>query len=336
MIKIGSRFPATRAWVDDPANLRFLKQIGVDYVDFNYSMFPGYRESGAVVDRDDLARLVEALDGAGLKAQRANNTSDDLQAAWLGRPDAQRAIDNACRTVELTGEFGIPLFGLQPFGAVGFGEFRDAAYSNPPSGRGEYRELAVDIAPHLDMPAFPGAPTRDELWERTVGVYRALCPVAENAGVRIAMHGNDPPVASLHGIPQVLTSFEEFDRLFEEVPSPANGMCFCVGTRYESGQDVFEGIRRFGGRDRIVHVHFRNVRGRIPRDGGYAEVMPDLGELDMYRVAKALDDAGFDGVMDYDHVRGIDTDDPLGRTYIAYCVGHMKGVLQSLESNVGS
>jgi len=291
-----------------------------------------HRESGAVVNRDDLARLVEALDEAGLKAQRANNTSHDLQAAWLGLPEAQRAVDNACRTVELCGEFGIPLFGLQPFGAVGFAEFRDPAYSNPPSGRGGYRELSVDIAPHLDMPEFPGAPIPEELWDNTVGVCRAICPVAESAGVRIAMHGNDPPVASLHGIPQVLTSFESFDRLFEEVPSPANAMCFCVGTRYESGQDVFEGIRHFGNQDRIVHVHFRNVRGRIPRDGRYAEVMPDVGELDMYRVAKALHGVGFAGVMDYDHVRGIDTDDPLGRTYIAYCVGHMKGIVQSLES----
>jgi len=107
-------------------------------------------------------------------------------------------------------------------------------------------------------------------------------------------------------------------------------MTFCVGTRYESGENIFEGIRRFG--DKIIHVHFRNVKGTIPKNGEYEEVMPDEGDLNMFEVAKALDDVGYQGTLDYDHLNRISTDSPQGREYIAYCVGHTRGILQSIEA----
>ena len=110
-----------------------------------------------------------------------------------------------------------------------------------------------------------------------------------------------------------------------------NGMTFCVGTRYESGEDVFAGIRKFGRQKRLFHVHFRNVRGTIPADGGYQEVIPDSGDLNRAAVARALAEVGYEGAIDYDHIMHLTTDSPAGREYIAYCVGHMRGILQSLE-----
>ena len=118
----------------------------------------------------------------------------------------------------------------------------------------------------------------------------------------MATHGADPPVPWLHGYPQLIHSFETYDYLFSEVPSPANGVTFCVGTRYESGQNIFEGIRHFGEQNRLFHVHFRNVRGTIPENQGYEEVIPDSGDLNMYEVAKALHDVGYEGCIDYDHI----------------------------------
>ena len=65
-------------------------------------------------------------------------------------------------------------------------------------------------------------------------------------------------------------------------------------------------------------------------------MMPDQGDLSMYQVAEALHDVGYEGVIDYDHIMRLSTDGPAGREYIAYCVGHMKGILQSLETNANS
>jgi mannonate dehydratase len=107
-------------------------------------------------------------------------------------------------------------------------------------------------------------------------------------------------------------------------------MTFCVGTRYESGEDVFEGIRRFGKQGKLCHVHFRNVRGTLPARRGYTEVFVDDGDLDMARVLRALDDVGYDGVIDYDHPVGIVGDEPLPKQYVAFAVGYMKGLIHGL------
>src|SRR4029450_6607615 len=113
-------------------------------------------------------------------------------------------------------------------------------------------------------------------------------PIAERSGTCVAMHGNDPPLPRFCGNPQILCRFADFDRLFAEVPSSANGMTFCVGTRYESGENVFEGIRHFGSQGKLLHVHFRNVRGTLPKSRGYEEVFVDEGDLPMAKVPRAL------------------------------------------------
>ena len=95
-------------------------------------------------------------------------------------------------------------------------------------------------------------------------------------------------------------------------------------------EDVFEGIRHLGGQGRIFHVHFRNVRGTIPANKKYSEVAPDEGDLNMQEVARALDAAGYDGVIDYDHVMKLPGDSSTGRDYIAFCIGYMQGLLAGI------
>ena len=138
------------------------------------------------------------------------------------------------------------------------------------------------------------------------------------------MHGNDPPLYQYLGSPQILCRFADFDRLFSEVPSKHNGMTFCCGTRYESGEDVFEGIRHFGSQGKLLHVHFRNVRGTLPKSRGYAEVFVDDGDMPMAKVVRALDAVGYDGVIDYDHPISVAGDGPLPKQYIAFAVGYMR------------
>ena len=122
---------------------------------------------------------------------------------------------------------------------------------------------------------------------------------------------NDPPLYDYLGNPQILCRFADFDRLFREVPSKHTGITFCVGTRYESGEDIFAGIRHFGGQGKLFHFHFRNVRGTLPVNKGYAEVMMDDGDMDMAKVLRTLHEVGYDGVIDYDHSMGILGDGPV-------------------------
>jgi mannonate dehydratase len=172
--------------------------------------------------------------------------------------------------------------------------------------------------------------TADQLWKGLLNIYRQVIPVIDGSKTRVAMHGNDPPLYDFLGSPQILCRFADFDRLFAEVPSKNNGITFCVGTRYESGENVFEGIQHFGKQGKLFHVHFRNVRGTLPKNNGYAEVMVDDGDLNMAQVLRALDAVGYDGVIDYDHPMSITGDRPLPKQYIAFAVGYMRGLLDSL------
>jgi mannonate dehydratase len=331
MMKIGTRISPD--WLERPADLKFLQQIGVDVVDVTLDICPGYVEAGGRANRAGLQQVVDTLDAAGLKVERANTLNHDYVRTFLNQPGQEEEIENLQVNAELCGEFGFPIMGIQCFQASLFPGFPKGLYKWT-EGRGGYQHLRVELDGALDQPAREGAPTHAEIWEQTLKIYRAVMPVAERNQVRIAMHGNDPPVSSLFGIPQVLTRFADFDRLFAEVSSEYNGMTFCTGTRHESGEDIIAGIKHFGEQGKIFHVHFRNVRGAIPTQQAYEEVLPDEGDLNMTQVAQALQDAGYTGAIDYDHVMRLSNDGPEGRAYIAYCVGHMRGILQSLRTTV--
>jgi mannonate dehydratase len=328
-IRIGARIHPDWLQSENDHDLRFLKQIGVDDVDITLDMVKGYRETGCFA-RADLQELVERLDAAGLKIERANSLFPQYKDAHTGGPESARQIDNLCKIAEMLGEVGAPVFGIQCFLSASFVKGRSGWSSQ--QGRGGYGFYAFD---QNEVESATYQPTlritADELWANIVNIYKQVVPVAERAGVKVAMHGNDPPIPNFCGNPQILCRFADFDRLFAEVPSPNNGMTFCVGTRYESGEDIFEGIQHFGEQGKIFHVHFRNVRGTLPQNRGYAEVFMDDGDIDMRKVVRALHAVGYDGVIDFDHAMRISGDTPHARQYIAFAVGYMKGLLASLE-----
>ena len=323
---IGTRI--SPEWLERPDDLRFLKQVGVDVVDITMSLIPGYEESGRL-SREGLGRAVELLAAADLRIERINSTGDQTRKTFLGLEGWEEELDNLAHNTELCGEFGLPVLGVQCFQAASFGHFPEQPQAWV-EGRGGYKYMRSELSAALaDCQPPEGAPTADELWERTIRIFERVVPIAESGGVLVAMHGNDPPVPALYGVPQILYDFASFDRLFAAVPSDNLGMTFCVGTRYESGQDVFEGIRRFGEAGKIFHVHFRNVHGRIPVDGWYEERAPDEGDLSMFEVAGALRRTGYQRAIDYDHIMHL-VGDQNGKAYIAFCVGHMKGILEGM------
>jgi len=316
-------------WLERPDDLRFLKQVGVDVVDITMSLIPGYNDTGRL-SREGLERAVDLLAAADLRIERINSTGDATQRTFLGQAGAEEELDNLAHNAQMCIDYGLPVLGVQCFQASTFGHFPEPGYSWV-EGRGGYQYLHSDLREAIKTrPAPEGSPRHEQLWERTVRIFQAIMPIAESGGLLCAMHGNDPPVPTLYGVAQILYDFDSFDRLFREVDSPNMGMTFCVGTRYESGQDVFEGIRRFGSQGNIFHVHFRNVHGRIPVDGWYEERAPDEGDLSMYAVAGALRDVGYQRAIDYDHIMKLVGDD--GKAYIAFCVGHSRGILEGLQT----
>jgi mannonate dehydratase len=328
-IRIGTRINPAWLQSENDNDLRFLKQIGVDSVDIELIMVKGYRETGSIT-KAALHELTARLDAVGLRIERANALGPYILNAHLGQPEGQKEIDNLKRIGELLSEAEIPIYGIQACQATDHIAGSRAGWSRK-KGRGGYEYPAFDIAAaNSPAPKPKYQVTADQLWKGLINIYKQVVPVVEGSKTRIAMHGNDPPLYEYLGNPQVLCRFADFDRLFAEVPSPNSGITYCVGTRYESGEDVFSGIRHFGGQGKLLHVHFRNVRGTLPGDQGYAEVCLDDGDLDMAKVVRTLHEVGYDGVIDYDHPITITGDRPLPKQYIAFAVGYMRGLLQGL------
>jgi mannonate dehydratase len=334
MMKVGSRvFPE---WLknEDDEELRYLKQIGGDHVDIVLDVVKGFSETG-ILEKEPLFKLVDRLDRIGLKIYRANGTRELYEEAHVGGPEGQRQIDNMCAAIELLGEAEIPVYGLQSFNSLNYCGHRGNRWTTK-TGRGGYTYKSLNLDDFESVEHNPSLRlTADEIWANFINIYRQAVPVAESAGVNIAMHGNDPPVYNCCGNPNILCRAADFDRLFAEVPSPNNGMTFCVGTRCESGEDVLEMIKHFGEQGKIFHVHFRNVRGTV-EEGEYAEVFVDDGDLNMKDVAFALHDAGFDGMLHYDHPVGLSGDDAHGMRYVAFATGYIKGLLAALPPREGS
>lgn len=168
--------------------------------------------------------------------------------------------------------------------------------------------------------------TVDEIWRRLEYFLKAVVPVAEREGVRLALHPNDPPVASFRGVPQAIRTGEDLKRVIEIVNSPANGITFDTGVMREGGGDVISLIRYFGSRNRINHVHFRNVRLHEPFTR-YTETFLDDGDIDMRAAMRAFVETGYSRCLVPHHSPRFDNDSEDHLAGWAYTVAYLKAML---------
>lgn len=172
--------------------------------------------------------------------------------------------------------------------------------------------------------------TADQLWQQLEQLLTEIIPVAEDAGVVLAMHPDDPPLPELLGKARIMNSVENFERLVELVPSPSNAVCFCQGTFATMGVDIPDAIRRLG--PSIKYVHFRDVKG-TPES--FVETFHDNGPTDMAEAIRTLRAVGFDGPIRPDHVPQLvgEEDGEPGYTMLGrlFAYGYIRGLLDGTE-----
>ena len=159
---------------------------------------------------------------------------------------------------------------------------------------------------------------------------KEIAPVAEEAGVRIGIHPDDPPGVPLGGVPRpIFSSFDGYKRALEIADSPNVGMCLCIGCWLEGGEamgrDVVETIRYFGGQGKIFKVHYRNVDQPLPH---FVETFVDDGYFDMYQAMRALAEVEYDGTLIPDHIPQMGDD---GRLGTAYTLAYMRALQKRAE-----
>lgn len=182
--------------------------------------------------------------------------------------------------------------------------------------------------------------SEEDLWTNLAVFLKAVIPVAEASGIQMAIHPDDPPWG-IFGLPRIITSEKNLDRLFHIIESPSNGLTFCTGSLGANpANDLVHMAAKYA--DRIPFLHLRNIRHTGP--GQFEEVGHPTGEgsIDMFGIVRALVEHGFSGYVRPDHGRMIwgETgrygyglyDRALGATYIE---GLFEGVEKSLAMTGG-
>jgi mannonate dehydratase len=170
--------------------------------------------------------------------------------------------------------------------------------------------------------------TSEELWKRFNVFLEALVPVAEQAGVKLALHPDDPPLPTMRGQPRLVYQPRLYQRVIDLKPSPANALEFCLGSLAEMTEgDVYEAVEQYSRQNKLAYVHSRNVTGKVP---SYRETFIDDGDIDMVRILRILKKNKFEGVLIPDHTPPMSCSAPW-HAGMAFAMGYMRAALQHLE-----
>ena len=304
--------------------IRAVRQLGVEYVLMGGGPMPWSPEQ--------LSPIIDKLKAGGLKL--GNVMISGFPNTIYGKPGRDEEIAKFKASIEAAGKVGLPVI------EYNFYAHRALEGYYEETGRAGAGLTAFDYDRMKDLPPLPeeGTHTVDQLWENAGYFLKAVIPLAEKSNVRLALHPNDPPVALSRGSGQIMGTVEGWKRLISTVNSPSNGITFDCGVTREMGHDPVEVCRYFGSRDRINHVHYRNVRVREPYNK-YTEVFIDEGENNMLAVMQELVKQKYtrmvypehERALDYDRAVGIHNQYPGGGGYtgMAYDIAYARAMLQA-------
>jgi mannonate dehydratase len=337
-------------------NFRFAKQAGATHIvahltdyfrsDDSLSTASGGASWGhtdsPLWSYEELRDLRAAINAAGLELAAIENFDP---AHWydvlLDGPRKQEQLENLKRIIRAMGKAGIPCMGYNfsiagVWGRVNGHWARGGAESVGFIGPDGPQETPIPNGMVWNMvydrhapPGTIGEVTPEQIWARLAEFLQEIIPVAEEVGVRLAAHPDDPPLPTLRGTARLVYQPRHYQKLLDIVPSYYNGLEFCIGTLAEMTEgDIYEVVDHYSKQKALCYVHLRNVRGKVPH---YYEVFVDEGDVDMIRVMRILHKNGFDGVLIPDHTPQMTCDAPW-HAGMAYALGYMKAVVAIIEN----
>ncbi|MBU8913167.1 MAG: mannonate dehydratase [Spirochaetales bacterium] len=313
-------------------DLQFLQQLGIEWVMVNID-----KPSDHHVDyyRGLKARLARF----DLQIYRiANHAVHNVAEITLNLPGRERKIDEFIAFVRNLGKAGIRYHtyahmanGIWSSGRTVLRGGMSARTLDPSDATGHW----IDQVYQGEL-THGREYSEDEIWDNYEFMIRRVAPVAEEAGVYIGIHPDDPPVYTLGGVPRcIFGNFDGYKRALEIADSPNIGVCLCVGCWLEGGpaamgSSVIDAIHYFAGIDKLFKVHFRNVTNPMPDP--LTETLMDDGYMDMYAVMRALRQVDFDGCIIPDHIPQLIGGD---RSGVAYSIAYMKALVQAVNTETG-
>ncbi len=277
--------------------------------------------AGQVWSRESIARVRDdaAAHGLGFEVVESVPVPEDIK---LGNEKAPALIENYCENVRRLGQAGVKCicYNFMPvFDWLRSDLKRPAADGSNSLAYDESTVLSMDpAAGGLSLPGWDESYTKEglrallaqyesvteeKLWRNLQTFLEAVIPVAAGAGIRMAIHPDDPPWG-IFGLPRIITDKKNIQRMFDLVPSKNNGLTLCTGSLGASpDNDLIDMAAAFA--DRIHFVHLRNIKHTGYRRFEEVGHPTACGSIDMYGIARALVKNGFDGYVRPDHGRMI-------------------------------
>jgi len=341
----------------DEQNYRFAKQCGathlvvhlVDYFGHNKSKADqpvgdhsgwGRAGDGKLWNIDDLLKIKAEINANGLEWEAIENFDPSMwYDVLLDGPKKTEQIELLKEQIRIVGKVGIPVFGYNfsmagvagritgPFargGAVSVG--MDGVDENPVPNGMVWNMVYNDHAPEGTV----HPTTHEELWARLQYFLNELIPVAEEAGVILAAHPDDPPMPVVRQTPRLVYQPHMYQRLIDMNKSRANQLEFCLGTVAEMTEgDVYQATDQYSKQNKLAYIHFRNIQGKVPY---YREVFVDEGDIDMIRILRILKQNNYTGVIIPDHTPQMSCDAPW-HAGMAYTMGYMKAAISMVNKD---
>ena len=333
-------------------NLQFARQAGVTHVvlhltDYGYRRdelperfkgAAGFTGTPKLWDYEYLSSVKKLVNDEGLVLEALENFHPyfwyDVLLDGPRRAEQMEALKGLIRDV---GKAGIPTFGYnfsiagvwglttvpQARGGAPTAAFLDPEQKPIPKG------MAWNMVYDPDAPAGDiGTVSQDQLWDRAKRFLTEMLPVAEEAGVVLAAHPDDPPMPEIRGTARLVHQPRLYQRLFDIVPSPNSKAELCVGTLAEMSEtDLYEWVEIYAKAGKVAYVHLRNVRGKVPN---YVEVFVDEGDTDILRVLRILHRSGYEGIITPDHAPAMNCPAP-NFAAMAYQLGFLRAAITMID-----
>lgn len=342
----------------DDRNFTFAKQAGATHIvahltdyfgEANPEISSGGDDGWGVTtearawSEDELKALVAAIHGHGLELAAIENFNP---AQWhdilLDGPEKDAQIEIVKQTIRAAGNAGVPAIGYN-FSIAGVWGWTRGPYARGGAMSVGFDMRTVDLSEPIPdgmvwnmryrsrrSDGVVGDISEAELWERLRWFLERILPVAEECGVNLALHPDDPPVDVMRGTARLVNRPEKYDRLIAISPSRSNQIELCLGSVQEMPEgrlDVYQTVDKYTRDGRVGYIHFRNVKGKVP---SYREVFVDEGDIDMGRVVAILHANDYQGVLIPDHTPALECD-ASWHAGMAYALGYMRALVQLAE-----
>lgn len=264
-------------------------------------------------------------EGLRLTAIEDNPPMDKIR---YGAPGAEEELDNVCTLIENMGKLGISIWCYNWMASLGWIRTSSRLRGRAGAIVSGYNSRLMDSSP----PPLMGPIDAETLWHNLEIFLRRVVPVAEKAGVKLAMHPDDPPVIQqIRGVARIMNTIQAYERLLELVPSEVNGITLCQGNFTLMTDDLPRVIRQLGATGRVFFVHFRDVEGTPDH---FVETFIDAGKTDVLECMRAYRDVGFTGIMRTDHTPTLAGDDVEVAGYSVLGRLHALGYMTALRDVV--